>query len=93
MKIKFGDLTVRQFRSICLKTNHTCDNCPLSKRGQCIPVDFALHHTDYNDEEIELPDEEEDEPDYYMMQEGPDEPDDYMEQCYEYELKCKEENK
>ena len=28
---------------------------------------------------------------YLEMQEGPDEPEDYMEQCYEYELKCKEE--
>ena len=31
------------------------------------------------------------EPQFLEMQEGPDEPDDYMEQCYEYELKCKEE--
>lgn len=32
------------------------------------------------------------EPQFWEIQEGPDEPDDYMEQCYEYELKCKEEN-
>ena len=31
------------------------------------------------------------EPQFWEMQEGPDEPEDYMEQCYEYELKCKEE--
>lgn len=44
----------------------------------------------YLDQEEE---EKEKDPDYYMMQEGPDEPEDYMEQCYEYELKCKEEMK
>ena len=32
------------------------------------------------------------EPEFWEMEEGPDEPDDYMEKCYEYELKCKEDN-
>lgn len=67
MKIKFGDLTVRQLDKICAK-NEECRNCPLCKRLPGVPPFYICDvdptrtipslQSDRYEEEIDLPDEE-----------------------------------
>lgn len=57
MKVKFGDLTVRQIRIECVK-HHLCATCPFHNLRQCVPCNIGQFAKDYSEKEIDLPDEE-----------------------------------
>ena len=53
MKIKVGDITLKQYHALC--HHHFCDKCPLSPED----IDFACkaYFPRYDNDIVEIPDE------------------------------------
>ena len=58
MKVKFGDLTVRQVKKICDKAYPSCGKCQLAPNGACLLACSLSDKAISMEYETEMPDEE-----------------------------------